>query len=213
MSNALDVRKKSDIPKLAELIKRGPTTLVLIYADWCGYCTRYKPTWETFEKLPNRRANIASIHHDMVDEFPLLSSARITGYPSVVKISADGALTEYTDESGNKTNAMPNIRDIDIMTREFVAISGGSRRKSKKRQTYKHPRILGGADKNIYNIPGLQYGVVSSGNTITKTEMMQRGGSLITPLIGAIQTVGPATLLLSAYSLLPKKSRTRKNRE
>ena len=134
MAESIDVRSKEQVSVLQDLLKNGHPTIILIYADWCGHCHRYMPTWADLEKTPGRTANMAKVHHDMQDAVPEIAKADIQGYPSVIKVNPDGTLESYTTpESGEKTNAMPAMRDMPTMkaevqgTKKVVQGGGGSR--------------------------------------------------------------------------------------
>lgn len=118
----VDIRKEEDVGKLESMLKNGGITFVLIYADWCGHCHRYLPTWSDLEKTPGRTANMARVHYDMQEKIPSIASAKIQGYPSVVKVKPDGSVESYTPEgSSEATNAIPMMRDTDAMTRELTS--------------------------------------------------------------------------------------------
>jgi thioredoxin-like negative regulator of GroEL len=117
-NNTVDVRSKKDVNMLETMIKRGPITLVLIYADWCGHCTRFKDAvWNELIDRP-RKANLASIHHDQLDK-TLLKDAKIKGYPSVLVVGKDGKPAVFKGpEDDEETNAMPSP---DLKTLETIA--------------------------------------------------------------------------------------------
>ena len=99
-----------------------------MFADWCGHCVRYKPQWAKFAQLPGRRANIASVHHDMQEHVPELVKAKINGYPSVLKVFPDGRMEEYKIPGESETtNAMPTMREEAVMNQEFTSPMPNSR--------------------------------------------------------------------------------------
>jgi len=125
---SLDVRSQSDVPELESLIHTGPVTFVLIHADWCGHCQTYKPMWADFEAIPGRTANMAMVHHDMMEKCKTIKDAKIEGYPSVIKVSPKGEIETYTpsDGSAEPTNAIPYMRDKKKFEEELVTPSPNS---------------------------------------------------------------------------------------
>ena len=102
---SVDVRSQKDVKDLERDIKIGPITIVLIYADWCGHCTRFKEdVWKKLTSKPSK-VNLASIHHDQLTNTSL-RDAKIRGYPSVLVVGRDGKPAVFKDE-GEPTNAMP----------------------------------------------------------------------------------------------------------
>jgi thiol:disulfide interchange protein len=107
--NTVDVRSKKEVNDLKNIIETGPITLVLVYADWCGHCTRFKENvWNTLSKKKHS-ANLASIHHDQLEN-TILKDAKIKGYPSILVVGQDGkpAVFKGPEGSSEETNAMPN---------------------------------------------------------------------------------------------------------
>jgi len=190
----VDVRNAKQANVLENMIHAGPMTLILIYADWCGHCQTYKPTWEDLEKTPGRVANIASVHHDMMENVPTIKNATIEGYPSVIKVSPDGAIETYKvpGNENKTTNAMPMMRDEEAMKKELTTIL---------------------PVKNSEE-PGVQGGVTNVVSENIKSELTgQKGGSvsIAAAFVSAIQAAGPAALLLATHAILPKSS-TRRHR-
>ena len=106
-SNVLDVTEPSQFPLLKDFFKKNDVTLLLIWADYCGPCTRYKANvWSKLKSIENKKAGVASIHYDQVENSPV-AGAKYRGYPSVIRVRNDGTMDEFNDEDTKEsTNAM-----------------------------------------------------------------------------------------------------------
>jgi len=157
----VSVRSPDDIDSLEKMIKVGPVTFILVHADWCGPCQNYKPIWGELEKAPGRNANMAMVHHDMVENSPTLKKAKIPGYPSVLKVHSNGSIEEFKEES-KKTNAMPNIRDKIAMIKELTSPKNAN--SSSTLNLDKAVRVIPGSTRklNIMNFTKLAPGLVAS---------------------------------------------------
>lgn len=81
----VDVRSPSDVPKFESMVKMGPV-FVLVYADWCGHCKRFKSNmWDEVANSPNKSANTAAVHYDMVDKTSMRGTP-IEGYPTLFEV-------------------------------------------------------------------------------------------------------------------------------
>ena len=191
----MDVREVEQIPELERLILNGPVTFVLIHADWCGHCHRYMPKFKEIAKTPGRVANMAAVHHDIAEKMPALANAKITGYPSVVKVEPTGQVEDYkVPGSPETTNVVPQMNDPKVMKELVKAVET--------------------AQPNA-KVPGPQGNLLSDAHFLKKNadvskNAVQTGGafdSVLGAFMGALNKAGPASLLLLASSMLPKKTR------
>jgi len=110
--NPVDVRSKSDVGVLENLLGKGPLTIVLVYADWCGHCQTFKQNmWNEVSQMPNKKVNTASVHYDMVENTSL-KNAKIDGYPSLLLVGTDKQPATFKEE-GKTTNAMPAPESVE----------------------------------------------------------------------------------------------------
>lgn len=81
----VDVRSPKDIPKFESMLKVGPV-FVLVYADWCGHCRKFKENmWDEVANSPNKSVNTAAIHYNMVDQTSMRKTP-IEGYPTLFEV-------------------------------------------------------------------------------------------------------------------------------
>jgi thiol-disulfide isomerase/thioredoxin len=186
VQNPVTVDDESKIQDAVKLIRIGPATFILVYADWCGHCQKYKPFWKTLGDTPGRTANIVSIREDMLPKIPGIAGAKIQGYPSVIKVMPSGKIKEYkVDNSEEVTNAMPIMRDMAEMKKELTQTPPTDRRRPDSKT------------------PGPQSGLSMSGGFLAD--------SVLGSLFGAVKQAAPAALLLLGGSMLPKKRKTFKS--
>ena len=96
----LDVTTKNDIPALMKRITKGPVTVILVYADWCGHCNTYKPEFNKLAKSPERTTQIVSINEKVLSPVNEMfkknnsnaGSLNPDGYPTVFIANKDASL-------------------------------------------------------------------------------------------------------------------------
>ena len=120
----IDVKTVEQVDKLIEHIKGNVVTLLLIYADWCGHCGTFKKdVWEKLASVKGRKMPMAQINEKVLSQLKEhIPDLKIDGYPTVSLIGKDMKAAEMTDPtSGEKSNAMPNTRDMGSMTKLVTA--------------------------------------------------------------------------------------------
>lgn len=78
------------------------TKISLYYADWCGHCTSFKPTWNSLKKM-FKKNDIEYAEFEDSKNKKEVENANIQGFPTI-KIEKDGV--EY-DYKGSR-----NVNDI-----------------------------------------------------------------------------------------------------
>jgi len=81
----VDVRSEKEIPQFEAMVKTGPV-FVLVYADWCGHCRRFKKEmWDDVANSDSKAVNTAAVHYNMVDKTSM-KNATIEGYPTLFEV-------------------------------------------------------------------------------------------------------------------------------
>jgi thiol-disulfide isomerase/thioredoxin len=103
-----EVRTQDQAKRLEEALeKKDGDALLLVFADWCGHCTTYKPMWKKMAQVADGVLT-AAVHFDQVDNVPALKDAKLDGYPTVIRVKEDGSVetvpsADMRDEEKMKT--------------------------------------------------------------------------------------------------------------
>ncbi len=85
------------------------TKLVLFYADWCGHCKKFKPTWEETSKDVNKNGKkiMISVNVGEQDENSkkLSEKYKVDGFPTIV-IFSNGSMKGTYDGPRTKEGMM-----------------------------------------------------------------------------------------------------------
>jgi len=108
----IDVRSKADIPELMKRIVKGPITIVLVYADWCGHCHTFKPTFNKAIQNKKNSSQVASINETMIADVnkaiqqhnPNATPIKVNGYPSIESLHSEyGSMKNIPQDSLEET--------------------------------------------------------------------------------------------------------------
>lgn len=114
VSLPMDVSSSDAVPAFENMLTKGPMAVVLVYADWCGHCDKYKKNvWSPLKSVKNRTVNMASLREDMLPKTSL-KNAKIDGYPSILVVGKDNKPAVFNSTSGT-TNALPESNDVSTM--------------------------------------------------------------------------------------------------
>jgi protein disulfide-isomerase A1 len=83
------------------------TKVTLYYADWCGHCKDFKPTWAALKNL-FKKNNVNHAEFEDGQHEQIIQKAGVEGFPTI-KIEKDNEEYEYT---GN--------RDINSIIHEVL---------------------------------------------------------------------------------------------
>ena len=114
VQKVLKVDSEKKVPMFNSLIKSGSVTFVLVYADWCGACTRFKKNiWNPMCNGPARH-NRAMVDAEMIKKTSL-ANADFEYLPSIILVDGEGKMHGFQKPDGTNTHAMPTPQSLEEM--------------------------------------------------------------------------------------------------
>jgi thiol-disulfide isomerase/thioredoxin len=122
----IDVKSSKDIRSMIQRIVKGPVTVILVYADWCGHCHHFMPVFDKCANSTNRTSQVIKINEKMMPEVEQslqsvnqkINSLNVEAYPTVLAVNrrAENLATIPTDENTvssvmNKSNEIMNMNN------------------------------------------------------------------------------------------------------
>jgi len=110
----LKVDSADKIDAMESIVGKGSITFVLIYADWCGACTKFKKNiWNPMCEKSAAHSRVA-LRDDMVRNTSL-ASANFDYLPSLIVVDENGQMQSFKTPEGKHTNAMPTPQSLQEM--------------------------------------------------------------------------------------------------
>ena len=135
----VDVRSNEDVPKFESMIKTGPV-FVLVYADWCGHCQKFKQTmWDEVANSPTKAVNTAAVHYNMVDKTSM-KNAEIEGYPTLFEVkptpSANVSTPVPTPQNKEELEKLVGTNEAETIIESVQTNNRGNRMMSSANQAF-----------------------------------------------------------------------------
>ena len=78
----------------------GGAKLYFFYADWCGYCKKFKPEWAKLKAEPNLGVQLEEV--DCSNEAPALAKEYdVKGFPTLILVHSSNKVTYEGERSAD----------------------------------------------------------------------------------------------------------------
>jgi hypothetical protein len=88
-------------PSTSDLFtQQGGASLLYFYMDGCGWCEKFNPEWSAFDRQYRAALDAAHVKAEKVNgsSDPRATKHGVTGFPTIVLVTADGAAHRYEGE-------------------------------------------------------------------------------------------------------------------
>lgn len=85
--------------KRTENFEEDKKKVVFVFADWCGHCTRFKPTWEKIEQVSKNTGlfDVQALNVDDKQNSDFIEQYDVSSFPTIMLFSK-GKFTKYDDD-------------------------------------------------------------------------------------------------------------------
>ena len=95
----IDVKNQEGLKGFIERIMKGPVTIVMVYAPWCGHCQAMDPIFKKAANIPGRTCQTVALNHEFLDSANSLiktnvnsraQKMKVDGYPTLLVLNNQG---------------------------------------------------------------------------------------------------------------------------
>jgi len=217
--NSVHVKSSENLVELSDFLKKNKkgTFILVIMMDGCPHCvTLEKDIVNPLLNYPSRKAGMALIQHDQLENTPLKSlSSKVRGYPTMLKL-VNGNAEEVENprdlEAMKKTVSENDLAEVDDIEESLPLNDSSSKVRSGNVMSAENIKSLIKKPKNTngVNVPNVKNDMLNSQdpgsmnvdfeNVSPKKESKDPviGGSLYASLLEAGKDLAPAIALTAA---------------
>lgn len=81
MTNAIQSKEE-----LNQLLRSNVPCVILVHAEWCGYCRDFMPMWSKLCKKLSKRCIIRSVEHSVLQDHPILKQGIVRSFPTILGV-------------------------------------------------------------------------------------------------------------------------------
>jgi hypothetical protein len=185
------------------MIKKGPSTMILVYSPDCGHCKTFKPIWDNLTRTAGKRTNTVSMESRVYNKTPLSQNTPVNAVPSILFVDPEGRVSEVEDiRNEPKMKAILRSGNIQEVSPNSIPLSSAA-------NLFKVTKPI--QSRALTPYPNASFKPVIPGTSVSENPLpplvAQRGGNPWAAFLSsAVAQAAPTAMLLGAYGMLPKRS-------
>jgi thiol-disulfide isomerase/thioredoxin len=207
----LDVRSSKHLKEFDRRLRKGPLTIILVYADWCGHCHTMMPHFDAASKSPNRTIQSIKVNEQMLDSVnnyinknvnKTAKPLSVEGYPSIILV----------DNKGDKVSDIESVRDTNVMTKVMSQPVTNNDEKSKPINSNTNTNTNTNRNNSLNN----SYGAINTKSTSLNNKNFNMGENELKGSMASLNAprMKPDDMLIRSEDMTkPRNSNTNKNKE